>query len=378
MVDASRAMSTPGLRVYPIPNWNGGNNPYYRYFYDGLARQGTEVVLGGDPNAFTPADDIPWLLAHPQEADWAHLHFVIYYYDAGRRSVLARRTVAFVRDLRRMRARGLRLLWTCHNLLPHESHSRAVDIAVRIALSRFADVTVVHSADAARKLRRWFGHTGPLVTTLMGNFSGFYPDPPSRAEARAALGLPAEGVVLLFFGYLRPYKGVDALIRAFRQLPDRDVSLVVAGGYISQAFRDEVVGIAAGDPRVRLFLGVVPDADVSRYFAAADLVALPFRRILTSASLMLALSQGVPVIVPATRALSDYINDDVASVLPPDEPLERGLAAAVAAVRSGRLQAGERVRAWASTFTWEATTAPVAAAMRAARLPARPPGALAR
>lgn len=364
------AMSTrPSLRIYPIPNWSGGNNPYYRYFYDSLSRQGVNVVLRGEPEAFAPGHDFPWLLEHPDRVDWAHLHFAIYYYDSASRAVLARRAVSFVRDLRRVKARGIRLLWTCHNLLPHESRSRVVDVAVRVALTRFADVTLVHSEDAARKLRRWFGHTGTLVTTPMGNFSGFYPGQPSRAEARAALGLPAEGIVLLFFGYLRPYKGVDALITAFRRLADRDVSLMVAGGYISAPFRDEVMRLAEGDPRIHLSLGTVPDDGVSRLFAAADLCALPFRRILTSASLMLALSQGVPVVIPAVPALLDYVGDDVASIMPDDEPLEQGLARAVAAVRSGRLQAGAHVRAWASRFTWEDATAPVAAALYAASAP---------
>ncbi len=116
-------------------------------------------------------------------------------------------------------------------------------------------------------------------------------------------GAPRSEVVpgrLLFFGLLRPYKGVDTLLAAFAGLADPGARLRVVGAAPDPALRDAVAAAAAADPRAGARLEHVDDDDLAREVTAAQLVVLPYRDLHSSGALLLALSLGRPVLVPAT------------------------------------------------------------------------------
>ncbi|MGH6886495.1 MAG: glycosyltransferase, partial [Geminicoccales bacterium] len=104
---------------------------------------------------------------------------------------------------------------------------------------------------------------------------------------------------------VRPYKNAPHLIRTFRQLPQSDAVLVVAGRPFDEVVEREVRCSADGCPRVRLLLRWVPLAEVQHLFVASDLVVLPYRRILNSGTVFLALSFGRPVLVPDKGAMRE-------------------------------------------------------------------------
>jgi glycosyltransferase involved in cell wall biosynthesis len=110
--------------------------------------------------------------------------------------------------------------------------------------------------------------------------------------------------VIAFFGLIREYKSVPHLVRTARALAG-DVVLLVAGAPQPDALAGEVRSAAAGDPRIRLSLGHVPDDEVQHYFRAADLAALPFRDITNSGSALLALGFDCPVLVPDRGAMGE-------------------------------------------------------------------------
>src|SRR5262249_6434345 len=91
----------------------------------------------------------------------------------------------------------------------------------------------------------------------------------------------------------------------FRALDDRDARLVIAGEAATAELEREIVRAAEDDPRVRLFLQDVADEELQVFLNAADLVALPYQRILNSGSALLSLSFGRPVLAPAGGAMED-------------------------------------------------------------------------
>jgi beta-1,4-mannosyltransferase len=127
----------------------------------------------------------------------------------------------------------------------------------------------------------------------------------TRAAARARLGVRTETTVLLHFGLLRPYKNVPHLIRTFRAMATSGAVLLVAGRPFDAAIEHEVRAAAAGVSNVRLDLRWVPPEEVQIFFAASDLVVLPYRRILNSGAVMLALTFACPVLVPDLGAMRD-------------------------------------------------------------------------
>jgi len=179
---------------------------------------------------------------------------------------------------------------------------------------------------------------------------------PSADEARAALGIPADCRVALFLGLIRPYKGVDILVEAIaRQPAGSDWFLVVAGepwGNLGDRLSQQVRRLGISD-RVRLELGWVPEPEVPRLLAAADLVVLPYRSGSQSAVAPLALGAGVPVLSTAVGGLPEVVRHGVDGLLvPPGSVAE--LARALEELDRPRLAAlAEGARQGRSRFTWD-------------------------
>lgn len=147
---------------------------------------------------------------------------------------------------------------------------------------------------------------------------------------------PAEPGRVLHFGILRPYKGVEQLLDAFSRVDDAEARLVVVGRADDAGVGAEVQRRAAADPRVRVRLQHVDDAELAREVGAASLVVLPYRQLHNSGALLLALSLGRPVLVPRTPTtveLAAEVGEGWVLLHDGDvgpQDLARGLAAAVA------------------------------------------------
>lgn len=205
------------------------------------------------------------------------------------------------------RARGSRLVWTVHNLGAHDRCHRNLEDWFWGKFIPRVDGSISLSQAGKDLARQRFPQLSerPNFVVPIGHFRDVYPNELSRTEARTRLGLALDSKVLVFLGQIRPYKNVPSLVSAFRQTSDTDLVLVVAGKPSSPALRDELLMSVSRDPRVRLFAEFVPDAAIQIYLNAADLVVLPYREILNSASALLALSFDRPVLVPAMGALGE-------------------------------------------------------------------------
>jgi beta-1,4-mannosyltransferase len=353
---------TPTIRVAPLPSMDGWGNPYARLFYDALRPLGFERVAAVE-------DSVEWFRTQFPRIHWVHVHFALYFYNNRSLWLSLKGCVRFILFLVRLRFMGVRVAWTCHNLFPHESRNRVVDWVVRVALARVAHVVIVHSRAARRDIALRFGRFRRVVYIPIGHLVGYYPNSMSRAEARSRLGIPTGATTYLMLGHIRPYKGVEELIHAFRRLPDPDGVLVLAGRVApefsareAREYQDALIARAAGDPRIRMHFGFIDDDDMQLYFNAADISVLPFRRVLTSFSLLLSMSFGVPVLVPRIAAIIEYVNDRVAYVMAPRESLTDALGRAKARRLSGELQSGAPVVQWVLRFDWNEAARSVAQA----------------
>jgi D-inositol-3-phosphate glycosyltransferase len=131
---------------------------------------------------------------------------------------------------------------------------------------------------------------------------------PSRSEARQRLGL--SGNVALFFGHIRPFKGLDIALEAWKQV---DATLVVAG---------EPWWDAKYEPQtnVRFDLRFIPDAEIATYFAAADVVLAPYRSEAQSGVALTAFHFARPVIATDVGGLPDMIDGRNGILVPPEDP----------------------------------------------------------
>jgi glycosyltransferase involved in cell wall biosynthesis len=208
-----------------------------------------------------------------------------------------------------VRMRGGKIVWTVHNLRAHEGlHPRLEAIFWRRFIPRVDGVISLSRTGLAMASERFHRlRYLPAAVIPHGHYRHQYP--PCEVDSRQALGIAADARVILFFGEVRAYKNVEALVAAFAQAHGPNAVLLVAGRPRDPALAAAISRQAAADSRVRLSFGFIDRADVSKYFAAADLVVLPYRQILNSGAALLALSFNRPVLVPGLGSMYDLQED---------------------------------------------------------------------
>jgi glycosyltransferase involved in cell wall biosynthesis len=206
----------------------------------------------------------------------------------------------------------------CHNVLPHER--RPGDVALTRALLRRADTVLTHSAAQAAQARE----LAPGATVRTVAMPPHLPASASpiqgteRAEVSAPAHTPLPGPAdvpaptrLLFFGIVRPYKGLDVLLSALAQAPPH-VTLTVAGEFWGDSTEmDNLIAELGLAGRVTLRPGYVPADQIPALFGAADALVMPYREATASQNALLAFAHGVPVITTTAGALADQVRDGV-------------------------------------------------------------------
>ena len=279
-----------------LPPDDSRNNPYGELLCRALERVGVEVE-------FTLDLDERFLEANRGRIDVLHLnwpHFDYYHEDADLMHARMRR---FVSRLELARALGYKLVWTAHNIYPHNRRHQAIDHECRVAICRLATAVLAHCEVARAEVERRFAPQGRVFVIPHGNFIDVYARKFTRSEARSDLGVPADAFVYGFFGSMQPYKGLEELIEAFCGLGQQDAWLVGVGGGKPE-YLDRLRAIGGGAPRVVLrTFPRAPSEEITRVLEAADVITLPFTATMTSGTVILALSWSRPVVAPALGCL---------------------------------------------------------------------------
>jgi glycosyltransferase involved in cell wall biosynthesis len=214
--------------------------------------------------------------------------------------------------LDRARRRGIHSTLICHNVLPHEE--KIVDAAlIKLALSH-ADQLLVHGQPDRERALRLLPQAHVTVAALP-SYVGLRAGEWTRDRARAELKLARPA--LLFFGFVRPYKGLLDLLAALPAvLSEIDGEVLVVGEIWGDAalYHDRVQALNLAD-RVRFVDRYVSNEEAALYFAAADLAILPYRDATGSAVLQLAFGLGLPVVATRTGGMREAVDDGVTGFL---------------------------------------------------------------
>jgi glycosyltransferase involved in cell wall biosynthesis len=205
----------------------------------------------------------------------------------------------------------------CHNVTPHEPF-RGASFLTRLAL-RHADVFVTHSRRQRAELAELGLKGVPMLEAFHPRFVAADlappPSPTATAAERRRLGNPE--LLLLSFGAVRPYKGVDLALEALALVdPTLSVRLVVAGRFWSHesAYQRQVDRLGLHD-RVEFRNRYVPDEEAALLFGAADAALLPYRSASQSGVVQLAFAYGCPVIATKVGGLPEAVRDGEDGIL---------------------------------------------------------------
>jgi glycosyltransferase involved in cell wall biosynthesis len=251
-------------------------------------------------------------------------------------------------------------LLTAHYILSPTPSRRETKIAKRL-FSRM-DAVVAHSEHGAARLRDEVGLDPSRVRVIPHGAFDYLTRLPEEKPLPAELE-GAEGPVILFFGLLRPYKGLDLLLEAFAQVDGAEL-WIVGNPRMDVAPLRAAAQAASG--RVRFVTRFVEDAEVPAIFRRADLVVLPYRDAEHSGVLYTGLAFGKPMVLSAVGGFPEVAATGAARLVPPGdaEALTQALSelAEDPAARE-RLAAAARAAA-AGPYSWDAAAAQTLALYR--------------
>ena len=246
------------------------------------------------------------------------------------------------------------LLITCHNVFPHE----------RFPLDRFLTRMVLKRADGYivqshldEKDLLTVKPDANYVVTPHPTYNAFKMKNMSRAEARELLAVGHDSPMLLFFGFVREYKGLKYLLDALPEVKKRipDISLWVVGdfGDDKDVYLEQIERNRIGD-NIRLVEGYVPDQEVEKYFAAADLVVLPYVSATQSGIVQIAYGFDKPVVVTDVGGLPDVVRHRETGYVVPSGNAQEIARAVISFYQEDRETDWEsNIRKQAAEFSWE-------------------------
>lgn len=305
--------------VSVFPPYRGGIARFNRHLYDNLIAEGHEVLAinfkrqypsfifpGVSQFSDSPQDpDIEAVMDTLSIRTWWRTATIINDSDIDTvivpfwTSYLALPKIGFIKKLKKKRVISL-----AHNAIPHDSKRWQRALARRFFNQCHQHITLSEAVTAdLQELCKQVDSS-----KIIPLFHPVYPSKKSclsRVEACEHLGLDPSKKILLYFGLIRPYKGVELLVEAMEALGD-DYQLIVAGeAYYS--IDDLVLASARQGERIQWHTRFIPDDEVPVYFKAADVLVLPYRNATQSGVTAQGIYYGVPAIVSDVGGLSEYV-----------------------------------------------------------------------
>lgn len=305
-------ISTPDLSAQHItffPDYRG-TNPYQTLLYESL-----EPAFAAEPGSIEDA-----LTLQARAPDRPHV-FHLHWEHAVLMGAGAPKSVEeFLDAISRFRAAGGKLVWTIHNLAPHDRQKNAANDDLQAGLCELADILHLHSLHALSAARAEIKLPERKIRIIAHhNYEGAYPVY-ARDAARSDLGLSGVRRVVLSPGRIAPYKQPAELAEAFLASAGPEDRLVFAGE-LARNFDLEL----PGDDRLLLMEGFATQEQVGKLHAAADFVVLPYRASLTSGSAILAATLSRAVLGPDTPGLRDVIDPPKSGLIYENGDLARAL-----------------------------------------------------
>ncbi|WAC28637.1 glycosyltransferase [Ancylobacter sp. SL191] len=290
------------MRILAWPAFSNKNdNPYQYNLYQEMLADSDVVECRSGPRSI--------LRLMGQRFDIFHVHWIdkVLWRDSRRQIALGCLLLSAL--LLRLRLGGTSVVWTVHDPQPHRivANERSTRFPVNLLwrayhaiMMRSIGGLIFLSATHRDMIYAAYPRLArlPYCVVPHPSYIGSYPDTVDGPTARQALSLDPDARCVVFFGKIRPYKGVEALITAFRGLRDEDARLLIAGEPDSPDYLAALVALAEGDPRIRFEARFIAGEDIQLFMRAANVVVLPFAKATNSGSVALSLSFRCRTAVP--------------------------------------------------------------------------------
>ena len=302
-----RTSTRQPLRLFYAPSFSS-SNPYQQQLADHLEDLGVQVQ-GIDVHEFYLPTAIQDL-----KPDIIHLHWLDTFFKARSTVKSLLKLTAFIFGLLILRMSQVKLIWTVHNLRMHEISTNRwlnwMDQICTWSVAKLSNAIIVHGNAAKAEVASCFKLSTAKINVIPhANYIGSYENTITRTEARKSFQLDESDAVFLFLGHIRPYKGVMELIESFKKINHKHVKLIIAGKTLTQEIADQIVSKAEDASNIHLKLESIPDDQIQRYMNACDAVVFPYRYVMTSGAVILAMSFGKACIAPRIGCIAEALQN---------------------------------------------------------------------
>jgi len=327
-------MSVRKIKVLMIDSWVEKNGNYYAlHLCKALKEAGIDIsLIVIDDYVDCENSDYPLLPLGPSRAKsvskfkkiFKYFNYLLNIYKLIRREKYDVVHFQYFRRLRMeslyflmLKLMGIKLAHTVHDVTP--LNKSKLDHYFSLWVYKKADILFVHSnsnkTDLAQQIKL---DEEKIKVVPHGDFDTFIPDRiVTKSEARKFFGLSDEQNVILFFGAIKEYKGLDILLNSLFITSNKvdNLALIIAG--MTGDAESKGIVLKSKDLISKLPKGItvifhdkfIPDAEVAKYFIASDVVVLPYRRISHSGVLHVAYSFGRPVIATSVGDFKEAIEE---------------------------------------------------------------------
>jgi glycosyltransferase involved in cell wall biosynthesis len=262
-------------------------------------------------------------------------------------------------NISRSKKDGASVIYTVHNVLPHDTGDRYKNIFRRIY--RIPDALICHTEESRNRLvedfdvpsgKIWVIPHGPLSDEVI---------PVPRVKARTQLGIDLETPVCLLFGFMRPYKGIEFLLDSWVRVREREPSArLMLVGQPEREYEEvllEKIERLGLEREVITHFAFLPQEELNLHIHAADVLVYPYRNITQSGALLTGLTTGKPVVATSVGGFREMIQHEQTGILVEHGDEEQLAEELVRLLRDAekRAQLGQAAQEMAETeYSWDA------------------------
>jgi beta-1,4-mannosyltransferase len=284
------------MKIWMLPKYNP-TNQYNELFSTSLENQNVQVFSLNKKSLFKP-----------KKNDVIHIHWPSYFYSHQNIIFFFIKSFIFLFFLNFYKINGVKLVWTVHNIYPHNMKYKILEKIMRqYILNRMDLVFVCAYSIKVNILSEFKISSNKVVVLYHGHYVGAYPE--NGIDFRKFYGIPAKNFVFLYFGSINEYKGIPKLIESFNKIND-SATLLIVGKPTTKELENQIKKDKT-NKNIIFDMRFIPDDEVADLFNVANFIVLPYKEITTSGTAILSLSFKKPIIAPKTPFMLEYFNSNI-------------------------------------------------------------------
>lgn len=222
------------------------------------------------------------------------------------------KSVYFLMRLALYKLLGMKVIWTVHNLKPHDCRvaSPIVDLFYYCFIT-FVDGCVFLSIGTRTESCKAFPRLKKKDSVIVhhGDYRAVIPEHEDRQALRDRFNFSSDAKIFAAVGAIKNYKNIPALIRSFRLLDGGQYKLIIAGAVSSEALKLEIQDLVKDDPRIVFYPDFMTDMEMAEFAEVCDVIVMPYKSILNSGSALYALSMNRVILAPELGVFRDLSKD---------------------------------------------------------------------